>query len=312
MEGAGVGGWAHPRSRGENLNSTRTRDAYPGSSPLTRGKRVPVPIPVDMERLIPAHAGKTCSQARSLGSRAAHPRSRGENLTDPSRQLQDPGSSPLTRGKRLPRYHWYQFYRLIPAHAGKTRRSAPQSGASPAHPRSRGENMWYQNLVPGFPGSSPLTRGKLDPPPLQPSEERLIPAHAGKTRSTAVHPIGRRAHPRSRGENLHPLSPIRTSEGSSPLTRGKRFCPPHGGRFVRLIPAHAGKTAAASSDDSPIEAHPRSRGENRELKQDDTGACGSSPLTRGKLAGATVSAPIPRLIPAHAGKTSRGHERLPS
>ena len=70
-----------------------------------------------------------------------------------------------------------------------------------------------------------------------------------------------------------------------------------------LIPAHAGKTAAASSDDSPIEAHPRSRGENRELKQDDTGACGSSPLTRGKLKTAAKAAVDWGLIPAHAGKT---------
>ena len=70
-----------------------------------------------------------------------------------------------------------------------------------------------------------------------------------------------------------------------------------------LIPAHAGKTAAASSDDSPIEAHPRSRGENRELKQDDTGACGSSPLTRGKPHLGHSSPAARRLIPAHAGKT---------
>ena len=153
------------------------------------------------------------------------------------------------------------------------------------------------------PGSSPLTRGKLAGQLLNRERRRLIPAHAGKT-SILYHRSARaRAHPRSRGENGFARLTAVGLSGSSPLTRGKRVHRREGRRTRRLIPAHAGKTAAASSDDSPIEAHPRSRGENRELKQDDTGACGSSPLTRGKLAGATVSAPIPRLIPAHAGKT---------
>ena len=71
----------------------------------------------------------------------------------------------------------------------------------------------------------------------------------------------------------------------------------------RLIPAHAGKTIPLASPVVPGEAHPRSRGENRELKQDDTGACGSSPLTRGKLKTAAKAAVDWGLIPAHAGKT---------
>ena len=34
----------------------------------------------------------------------------------------------------------------------------------------------------------------------------LIPAHAGKTREVAPHPVTLRAHPRSRGENLRELA----------------------------------------------------------------------------------------------------------
>ena len=294
------------------MRSGRGRSRWLGSSPLTRGKLELDAHARRIPRLIPAHAGKTQTPQTINCGGTAHPRSRGENAYQfPSRLIWS-GSSPLTRGKLDRPESPAPGPRLIPAHAGKTSAPVPLVPVLQAHPRSRGENSPVSSSIGSVAGSSPLTRGKLDPPPLQPSEERLIPAHAGKTRSTAVHPIGRRAHPRSRGENGFARLTAVGLSGSSPLTRGKRVHRREGRRTRRLIPAHAGKTAAASSDDSPIEAHPRSRGENRELKQDDTGACGSSPLTRGKLAGATVSAPIPRLIPAHAGKTSRGHERLPS
>ena len=52
--------------------------------------------------------------------RAAHPRSRGENLTGAEDQLVSLGSSPLTRGKRRQHQNVGPGVRLIPAHAGKT------------------------------------------------------------------------------------------------------------------------------------------------------------------------------------------------
>ena len=50
---------AHPRSRGENLDSSACTATVPGSSPLTRGKRGLINPPLDHVGLIPAHAGKT-------------------------------------------------------------------------------------------------------------------------------------------------------------------------------------------------------------------------------------------------------------
>ena len=73
----------------------------PGSSPLTRGKRIDLLPPVHSPRLIPAHAGKT-----------------------------------LRARIRVP-----VLPRLIPAHAGKTGVVGPSLGVGTAHPRSRGENM---------------------------------------------------------------------------------------------------------------------------------------------------------------------------
>ena len=152
-------------------------------------------------------------------------------------------------------------------------------------------------------GSSPLTRGKRAGRFDRSVNGRLIPAHAGKTgpSRTPVRLSG--AHPRSRGENPPDRRGPLASQGSSPLTRGK---PPIGDRLRmrrRLIPAHAGKTPRSRSNARASPAHPRSRGENSTLGDDDGLPCGSSPLTRGKLRHGTEPAGQLRLIPAHAGKT---------
>ena len=52
---------AHPRSRGENRRLLPAKLGGRGSSPLTRGKLLRVPVEGGVERLIPAHAGKTQS-----------------------------------------------------------------------------------------------------------------------------------------------------------------------------------------------------------------------------------------------------------
>ena len=112
--------WAHPRSRGEN-NPFRSRSTRPpGSSPLTRGKQ-PVSVALNATPgLIPAHAGKTVVSLDMWCCVPAHPRSRGENPCLFGRQGPLHGSSPLTRGKRVPLLSWQELVRLIPAHAGKT------------------------------------------------------------------------------------------------------------------------------------------------------------------------------------------------
>ena len=111
---------AHPRSRGENPGRTEVGASSLGSSPLTRGKRLLVLVGAVVERLIPAHAGKTDRAAPFWELHGAHPRSRGENgpWTDPGPRLG--GSSPLTRGKRELSRDRLASWRLIPAHAGKT------------------------------------------------------------------------------------------------------------------------------------------------------------------------------------------------
>ena len=71
-------------------------------------------------------------------------------------------------------------------------------------------------------GSSPLTRGKQTIYTPAELAEGLIPAHAGKTSSSAGTSSTAEAHPRSRGENGRRMTAAERRVGSSPLTRGKR------------------------------------------------------------------------------------------
>ena len=116
------------------------------------------------------------------------------------------GSSPLTRGKLPILSLELPGPGLIPAHAGKTDIEELVDECFAAHPRSRGENSsaFLPDFLPG--GSSPLTRGKPPAQCSQRNQERLIPAHAGKTKPANV--LGRKvsAHPRSRGENYFEAS----------------------------------------------------------------------------------------------------------
>ena len=175
---------------------------HAGSSPLTRGKRGDAASVAMIQRLIPAHAGKTPTRSGQSAQSAAHPRSRGENYALERRCHVGEGSSPLTRGKRVKTRDGLPLERLIPAHAGKT--------------------LVGLNSGPELGGSSPLTRGK--PKSLSHSSdlERLIPAHAGKTRTRTSLTCPSRAHPRSRGENGIVRMLSWSPPGSSPLTRGKR------------------------------------------------------------------------------------------
>ena len=163
--------------------------------------------------------------------------------------------------------------------------------------------MADRSVTSSHPGSSPLTRGKPVELRATRHRERLIPAHAGKTRIDTEPQVGSEAHPRSRGENWSGVWTGIQTMGSSPLTRGKlagitpRQC------ADGLIPAHAGKTSLASIIFGANGAHPRSRGENLRPAGAGRGVEGSSPLTRGKRLGGLMYRVDPGLIPAHAGKT---------
>ena len=275
-----------------------------GSSPLTRGKLLPLVGDALALGLIPAHAGKTRARPGPWRRCGAHPRSRGENSESPFNEMHLEGSSPLTRGKPRSCERSGQAWGLIPAHAGKTELRSPIKVMRRAHPRSRGENRFHLHSSASRSGSSPLTRGK--PAKLQKAHraQGLIPAHAGKTRGPGCGMRAGQAHPRSRGENLSAQFELCSMVGSSPLTRGKLCLRRCDCKICGLIPAHAGKTWRTRGLRPRRWAHPRSRGENQAGRVLLVNAKGSSPLTRGKLVPTQEQLDFLGLIPAHAGKTS--------
>ena len=91
--------------------------------------------------LIPAHAGSTWLRRVLRQTQRAHPRSRGEHLA-----------------------------KLVGTSAHHL-----------AHPRSRGEHELGAVTRAAELGSSPLTRGALDPSTSGTLHPGLIPAHAGST-----------------------------------------------------------------------------------------------------------------------------------
>ena len=296
---------AHPRSRGENSPRARACAHGAGSSPLTRGK--PSCRVRDRRRggLIPAHAGKTFRRAHVHPGPEAHPRSRGENDYACGCTPLAEGSSPLTRGKPSALVPSEVVHGLIPAHAGKTSTSLNSWSGTRAHPRSRGENIVVRGEGVAGGGSSPLTRGKQYRLRRENGLVWLIPAHAGKTDACPRRRSTRWAHPRSRGENWRAGLRHIYCPGSSPLTRGKLHPEDQGVGGGGLIPAHAGKTDFLADGVREHRAHPRSRGENVGVLVEDALRRGSSPLTRGKPHSAGAVDVGRRLIPAHAGKTSR-------
>ena len=172
-----------------------------------------------------------------------------------------------------------------------------------AHPRLRGEHSHPPRPMPGYVGSSPLTRGARPAISTFPRSVRLIPAYAGSTRWAGLYKPCLLAHPRLRGEHGLLASYGRAYPGSSPLTRGARTSAARGRPVSGLIPAYAGSTAGEVMVWSGSAAHPRLRGEHQLSTRAIWNRCGSSPLTRGARRRLICRGRRLGLIPAYAGST---------
>ena len=93
-------------------------------------------------------------------------------------------------------------------------------------------------------GSSPRGRGKPRDAVQAFRIFRLIPARAGKTRTSGRPYCSPWAHPRAGGENLAGEGVVLGVAGSSPRGRGKRGGKKGDVPKRGLIPARAGKTAS--------------------------------------------------------------------
>ena len=183
---------------------------------------------------------------------------------------------------------------------------------SPDHPRACGELCSAASWAGRFAGSSPRMRGTPDKMGFHRSGIRIIPAHAG---NSVCHSGGKALapdHPRACGELATSAPSTTPLIGSSPRMRGT----PHGSESSvhsdRIIPAHAGNSCVQRIRMRLCSDHPRACGELLGRRSFFCGVLGSSPRMRGTRRDPARQHMIMRIIPAHAGNSSRSRLRRAS
>ena len=213
-----------------------------GSSPLSRGIPPRIPGTRQSKGIIPALAGNTPKAHTGWPSAPDHPRSRGEYSGLWSQWVTVDGSSPLSRGIPLAALAAADVVGIIPALAGNTEQSGLRVGSQRDHPRSRGEYRAGGVRTRPARGSSPLSRGIPISGLCWLVEVGIIPALAGNTLPVSWVAVRCRDHPRSRGEYPRPCPETKSTNGSSPLSRGIPLASRVPFAPMGIIPALAGNT----------------------------------------------------------------------
>ena len=176
-----------------------------------------------------------------------------------------PGSPPRMRGKRREVVCLRQRRRITPAHAGKTSSVIEAWSQRADHPRACGENRTKSRRGRCSRGSPPRMRGKRAQYKRVKPRLRITPAHAGKTGFRGTEGGGSEDHPRACGENCHQVFEVGLPLGSPPRMRGKLPTTRTEVGYVRITPAHAGKTHKVHWCTKQRQDHPRACGENRQM-----------------------------------------------
>ena len=174
-----------------------------------RGKRAGDTRTAHPRRITPAHAGKTHWQSSGAWQDADHPRACGENLLHLLYAVELGGSPPRMRGKPMFCRASASMGRITPAHAGKTYPHPLDSRSFADHPRACGENSGRPRGRARGLGSPPRMRGKQALSAYADAEQRITPAHAGKTGEKQVSSFSLADHPRACGENTSEMAYFR-------------------------------------------------------------------------------------------------------
>ena len=272
----------YPRVCGGNVGVQSVRLPLPGLSPRVRGKLVGLASFEMLSWSIPACAGETGRRCAARRNDGVYPRVCGGNgrrvRTGPRRI----GLSPRVRGKLCrPRFPG-STSRSIPACAGETATSGPQSRVVQVYPRVCGGNGPRRTRGRRGKGLSPRVRGKQKSCGVEKACRRSIPACAGETACGGAFDLVSWVYPRVCGGNLAEADVSRFVQGLSPRVRGKpcRFrttCSRAGS-----IPACAGETTTSEAWCRRQRVYPRVCGGNRERRVGIQPPEGLSPRVRGK------------------------------
>ncbi len=154
-------------------------------------------------------------------------------------------------------------------------------------------------------GSSPLAGRRHHGPGRRTGVVRLIPARGETTALASGRSTCRRAHPRSRGDDVeHRIADV-GKLGSSPLAGRRHGASPQERTRLRLIPARGETTRTSTRCSRPTRAHPRSRGDDDLAKLVGEPPWGSSPLAGRRHAVPGGVGAAPGLIPARGETTVR-------
>ena len=199
--------WDHPRACGEKAIFQNILDAGMGSPPRMRGKGMLHLISRELDRITPAHAGKSTSTTTTPTTVQDHPRACGEKGYTKNKGVYRLGSPPRMRGKGLLSKRSNGRIWITPAHAGKSNTLKRQISLA----------------------------------------QRITPAHAGKRSSPSSRLVGLREHPRACGEKTPLLRFVSSGKGSPPRMRGKGRIRRRHTQVTGITPAHAGKSCQSAA-----------------------------------------------------------------
>ena len=289
-----------------------------------RGKDSAAPALALGQGITPAHAGKSIRSVLPRKCCRDHPRTCGEKSPNMPRNPQITGSPPHMRGKERGSTSRQRRNGITPAHAGKSRLCHPVGFFLWDHPRTCGE----KSTAPGRPstriGSPPHMRGKAEVDITEWPQNRITPAHAGKSVSIIIAVLMVADHPRTCGEKfLEVVQPL-AAWGSPPHMRGKVQIDRYKVAFVQDHPRTCGEKNHTGTGDllrtgSPphmrgkvlyggystisLGDHPRTCGEKKSSIQFKLLQQGSPPHMRGKVAYKWLLVTFTGITPAHAGKS---------
>ena len=169
-----------------------------------RGKVMAQTIPLKLDRITPAYAGKSFFQLVPKAGGRDHPRICGEKYGNRKDCLCQMGSPPHMRGKGFLCCGVRRPVRITPAYAGKSPRSCPAGRCCRDHPRICGEKGNARGAGHGSQGSPPHMRGKGGSFRSNRWFVGITPAYAGKRALKFRWTIPHWDHPRICGEKQWP------------------------------------------------------------------------------------------------------------
>ena len=136
-------------------------------------------------------------------------------------------------------------------------------------------------------------------------QQRITPAHAGKSYFFGRTTWTMQDHPRACGEKIHRAMYLRRASGSPPRMRGKVIISRIATTPTRITPAYAGKRLLHGFLLGLLQDHPRVCGEKRVHQPKTEHDVGSPPRMRGKVVFGCLVGCFSGITPAHAGKGLR-------